>query len=141
MTNNALASGGDFGPTWPEVVPPPKAPLRELTRPERTAIRKLVTDMCANYDRAHGCLILECSCYMLNKYWTDANCKYFQRGVLPLDPMLEAALLNQAIETRTCAVCGKPYIPDGKQVYCGAVCADNARRKQNRERMRKRRSV
>ena len=29
---------------------------RELTRAERTAIRKLVTSMCANYDKDYGCL-------------------------------------------------------------------------------------
>lgn len=29
---------------------------RELTRDERKGIRKLVTEMCANYDRGYGCL-------------------------------------------------------------------------------------
>ena len=31
---------------------------RELTRDERKGIRKLVTEMCANYDREYGCLPL-----------------------------------------------------------------------------------
>lgn len=30
---------------------------RELTRDERKGIRKLVTEMCANYDRDYGCLL------------------------------------------------------------------------------------
>lgn len=33
---------------------------RELTREEKTAIRKLVTRLCANYDRDMGCLPLDC---------------------------------------------------------------------------------
>ena len=34
---------------------------RELTREEKAAIRKLVTRLCANYDRDVGCLPLELS--------------------------------------------------------------------------------
>ena len=47
---------------------------RELTRDERKGIRKLVTEMCANYDREYGCLPLDCECYMLGKCWTGAYC-------------------------------------------------------------------
>lgn len=43
---------------------------RELTRDERKGIRKLVTEVCANYDRDYGCLPLDCECYMLGKCWT-----------------------------------------------------------------------
>ena len=35
-----------LGPSWPEVLM-----CRELSRDERKGIRKLVTEMCANYDR------------------------------------------------------------------------------------------
>lgn len=59
---------------------------RELTRQERTAIRALVTRWCANYDREHGCLPLDCECFMLGKCWTGAYCRYFREAVLPLDP-------------------------------------------------------
>ena len=51
---------------------------RELTREEKAAIRKLVTRLCANYDRDVGCLPLDCPCYMLEKYWTGALCRYFR---------------------------------------------------------------
>ena len=61
---------------------------RELTRDERKGIRKLVTEMCANYDRDYGCLPLDCECYMLGKWWTGAYCRYFREAVLPLDPVL-----------------------------------------------------
>ena len=40
---------------------------RELTRQEKTAIRKLVTKWCANYDKDYGCLPMDCPCYMLGK--------------------------------------------------------------------------
>ena len=54
-----------LGPSWPEVLM-----CRELTRDERKSIRKLVTEMCTNYDREYGCLPLDCECYMLDKCWT-----------------------------------------------------------------------
>ena len=65
---------------------------RELTRAERAAIRKLVKRWCANYDPEYGCLPLGCECYMLNKWWTDAYCRYFREAVLPLAPELARAL-------------------------------------------------
>ena len=46
---------------------------RELTREERAAIRALVVKWCANYDRAVGCLPLDCECYMLGKTWTGGG--------------------------------------------------------------------
>ena len=60
---------------------------RELTREEKTAIRKLVTRLCANYDRDMGCLPLDGSCYMLEKCWTGALCywqsHFYAYGRLP----------------------------------------------------------
>ena len=74
---------------------------RELTREERAAIRALVVKWCANYDRAVGCLPLDCECYMLGKTWTGPLCRYFRAAVLPLDPLLEAALTAPGpVETR-----------------------------------------
>ena len=46
---------------------------RELTRDERKGIRKLVTEMCANYDREYGCLPLDCECYMLGKCSSESR--------------------------------------------------------------------
>lgn len=114
---------------------------RELTREEKAAIRALVVKWCANYDREYGCLPLDCECYMLGKCWTGAYCRYFREAVLPLDPALEAALSGQgpAPETRHCPVCGRPFIQEGRQVYCSAKCAEIARRKRQRGYMRKRR--
>lgn len=114
---------------------------RELTREERAAIRKLVTSMCANYDRDYGCLPLDCECYMLGKWWTGAYCRYFREAVLPNDSILEAALTTEgpAPDTSSCPVCGRPFFPDGRQRYCSEACSKTAHRKQQREHMRKKR--
>ena len=115
------------------------APIRELTREERDAIKKLVVKMCANYQRDYGCLPLEADCYMLGKWWTGAYCKYFQSAVLPLDPALEAALVGRAVDMRPCAYCGNLYHATSRRLYCSAACAGKAQRRQQREHMRKKR--
>ena len=113
---------------------------RELTRQEKTAIKKLVTDMCANYDKQQGCLPLDCDCYMFGKCLTGDYCKYFQKAVLPLDPILEASLLNgEAPPQNICAICKTLFIADGKQSYCAAACKAEGNRRKSRERMRKKR--
>lgn len=114
---------------------------RELTREEKTAIRKLVTKWCANYDRDYGCLPLDCPCYMLGKCWTGALCRYFREAVLPTDPALEAALTSEgaAPDFKPCPICGGAVLPDGRQAYCSAACARAARKQQKRAHMRKKR--
>ena len=112
---------------------------RELTRDEKAAIKKLVVSMCANFDREYGCLPLECECVMLHKCWTGGGCRYFRDAVLPLDPMLVAAIMGEAVETRPCALCGGVFPVDGKRVYCSAACEKNALRKKKRDYMRKKR--
>ena len=104
---------------------------RELTREEKAAIRALVVKWCANYDREYGCLPLDCEGY----------CRYFREAVLPLDPLLEAALSGQgpAPETRPCPVCGRPALLDGRRRYCSEACARAALREQKRDYMRKKR--
>ena len=87
------------------------------------------------------CLPLDTGCYMLTKYWTGAYCKYFQNAVLPLDPVLEAALTGSgpAENARMCAACGKPiHAANNRAKYCGG-CAGSVRRKRQREYMRKNR--
>jgi hypothetical protein len=89
---------------------------REMTRAERAAIRRLVVTLCANYDDEYGCLPLDCDCVMLHKVWTGGGCKYFRNSVLPVDPVLEAALSGRAVPAvKKCTACGKAFIPDGKQ--------------------------
>ena len=69
---------------------------RELKRSEQSAIRKLVTELCANYDSQDKiCLPLDSPCYMLNKWWTGAYCRYFEKAVLPVDAALESAITGE----------------------------------------------
>lgn len=57
---------------------------RELTRTEKTAIRRLVSKWCANYDRDCGCLPLDCECYMFGKCWTGLIAATSARQFCPL---------------------------------------------------------
>ena len=127
-----------LGPTWPEAL----SMGRELTRDERKKIRRLVTAGCANYDSGEdACLPLDCSCYMLGKSWTGSFCRYFRENVLPLDPVLEKTICEEGPppDTKLCAICGKPFLPEGRQAYCSPACKDEGNRRRSRERMRKKR--
>ena len=112
---------------------------RELTSKERIAIRKLVKGMCANYSGEYGCLLLNDSCYMLGKWWTGGCCRYFQRAVLPLDPVLEAALMGQrdGLIYKVCPICGGAYFPVTSQAYCSEACRIKGSREVNRQRQRR----
>ena len=99
---------------------------RELTGREKQRIKKLVTSLCANYDKEYGCLPLDCDCPMLGICFTNsALCRYFRKSVLPEDAGLEAVFTQ--ISTTHCKQCGKPFPTDGKR----------ARRKQTAARVRK----
>jgi len=115
---------------------------RELTRRERREIKRLVVEMCANYDRDYGCLPLDYGrCYMLDKWWTGSYCKYFRNAVLPFNPALEVALTGSgsAGNMKPCAVCGKPFIPAGRQAYCSDSCRVQGTREKEREKKRNQR--
>lgn len=117
-------------------------PSRELTRKERAAIRRLVTELCANYDNQDKlCLPLDCPCYMLHKWWTGSLCRYFREAVLPTDPALESAITGEdtSLKQKICPVCGKSYLPTTSQAYCSDFCRTFARRKSERERKRRER--
>ena len=109
---------------------------RELTGREKQRIKKLVTSLCANYDKEYGCLPLDCDCPMLGICFTNsALCRYFRKSVLPEDAGLEA-VFTQISPTHS-KQCGKPIPTDGKRVYCSQRCAEEARRKQTAARVRK----
>lgn len=110
-----------------------------MNRSERATIRKLVTELCANYDSQDKiCLPLDSPCYMLNKWWTGAYCRYFEKAVLPVDAALESAITGEdtSMRQKICPVCGKAYLPTTSQAYCSAACRVYARRKSERERKR-----
>ena len=109
---------------------------RELTGREKSRIRKLVTNLCANYDKEYGCLPLDCDCYMFGICYTNsALCRYFRNAVLPEDTEL-TALFNHT-PTKVCAQCGKRFPAAGEETYCSQACAVEARRQQAAARVRK----
>lgn len=113
---------------------------RELTREERAEIRRLVTERCANYDNtSRTCLPLDGSCYMLDKWWTGAFCRYFRDAILPTEPTLKALWTDNQISSqyKRCSMCGKPFLPITKQTYCSDACRVAARRMSERARKRR----
>ena len=109
---------------------------RELTGREKQRIKKLVTSLCANYDKEYGCLPLDCDCPMLGICFTNsALCRYFRKSVLPEDAGLEAVFTQTP--TTHCKQCGKLFQTDEKRVYCSQHCTEEARRKQTAARVRK----
>ena len=102
--------------------PPMSNNYRELTGREKQRIKKLVTSLCANYDKEYGCLPLDCDCPVLGICFTNsALCRYFRKSVLPEDAGLEAVFTQTP--TTHCKQCGKPFPTDGKRVYCPQRCA------------------
>ena len=109
---------------------------RELTGREKQWIKKLVTSLCANYDKEYGCLPLDCDCPMFGICFTNsALCRYFRKSVLPEDAELEAVFTQTP--TTHGKQCGKPFPTDGKRVYCSQHCAEEACRRQTAARVRK----
>lgn len=109
---------------------------RELTGREKQWIKKLVTSLCANYDKEYGCLPLDCDCPMFGICFTNsALCRYFRKSVLPEDAELEAVFTQTP--TTHCKQCGNPFPTDGKRVYCSQHCAEEACRRQTAARVRK----
>ena len=111
---------------------------RELTGREKQRIKKLVTSLCANYDKEYGCLPLDCECPMFGICYTNsALCRRFRNALLPTDPELEAVFTHTP--TTICKQCGNLFPIDGKRVYCSERCAEAARRQQTAARVRKHR--
>lgn len=111
--------------------------FRELSPAEMRAIRELVIQECANYDRAaRECLPLECACYMVGRTSTGAFCRYFEESVLPLSLGLVESLTGQAGGAKVCPVCERRFYADGRRAYCSPRCRDKAKRVRSREWMK-----
>ena len=118
--------------------------FKELTHEELRDIKWLAANMCANFDREYGCLLLEGKCYMLYgvAYTCSALCKYYRHDVLPLNPRLEALFNGENIAEciKSCAICGNElYAVGNRAKYCNS-CARRVHRRQKNESDRKRRS-
>lgn len=111
---------------------------RELTAAERRTIRRSVLSECANYDNENGCLLLSSACFMLNKWWTDSYCRYFETSILPAYPVLEQALKGKlTANTKPCSVCGKRFPAMGRKIYCSEKCREQGRKKADAKRAKK----
>lgn len=111
---------------------------RELTCKEKWQIKRLVTSLCANYDKEYGCLPLDCNCYMFGICHTSsALCKWFLNALLPTEPELQAVFEPQPLAV--CKECSRHFPKNGKRIYCSEKCAKEARRKQTAARVRKHR--
>ena len=110
-----------------------------LNEAQYRKVKKLTRRLCANNDGG-CCLLLDdgdpCVCVQAISF--SLLCRYFREAVLPNDPELEAAL--QALPTKRCQHCGKPFPVSGRRVYCSEKCADAARKKQTAARVRKHRN-
>jgi hypothetical protein len=78
---------------------------------------------------------------MPGKWWTGAYCKHFQNALLPLNPVLRAALLGGgAVEMRPCGIFGTPF---AARLASGPIAqrlaGEKARNKRQRDYMRKKR--
>ena len=101
---------------------------RELTGREKQRLKKLITSLCANYDKEYGCLPLDCECPMFGICYTNsALCRYFRSAVLPTDAKLQAVFSSEPMPLTACGQCGKPFPADGKRMYCSQRCAEEAR--------------
>ena len=113
---------------------------RELTRHERADIKRLVLGECANWHETYRiCAPADKPCLMLEITHTGALCRYFKESVLSLNSRLEAALTQKPIRVKRCIVCGKDFIPTGRQAYCSEYCAGKGQRKMTAARVRKHR--
>ncbi len=78
---------------------------RELTGREKQRIKKLVTSLCANYDKEYGCLPLDCDCPMLGICFTNsALCRYFRKSVLPVYQQRTMQIFPQVCPAGRCRV-------------------------------------
>ena len=110
---------------------------RELSRWERQEMKRLVKSRCANYDNEYGCLILDCQCVMLHKWWTGGGCKYFRSSVLPAHKALEASLDRKHV--KVCKICGGGFVPNGSQAYCSDKCRADGEKQMTAARVKKHR--
>ena len=109
-------------------------------------VESLAKRECSDY--ADGlCISEDVPCHVISSRYDlirdgAVDCDCFMGIVLPLDPELEtkirkklrSSLSGSGQEEKTCAGCGKGFIPTGnRQLYCGR-CRGIRRRLQNRER-------
>lgn len=119
-----------------------------LTRKQKNEIKRLVRAECANHFPDDGgsrkmdfCVRRDRECAMMNPQ-DNKICAYFRDCVLPNNPTLEAELLHKDAQKKSCAICGKEFVPaNNRQIYCSVECEQKGNRIKSRARMEKKRGV
>lgn len=112
-----------------------------MTPDQLRRAKRLIRNECSNYDAEHNeCFPLDegdgCVCVQSISY--SLLCRYFRESVLPLDEKLMLELLPP-VNTKRCEICGKEYLPRGRNTRFCPDCAKKRIRKKARERMRQNR--
>ena len=110
-----------------------------LTPTRIREINKLARDMCANYDSGYKiCMLKDKPCPMLDKdIPKDEICTYLRDSVLPLNPLLEAAVLRKMVESKECVICGNRFAANGRQLYCSDKCERQGNKIKSRARVQR----
>ena len=113
----------------------------QMTPAQLKRAKKLIRAECCNYDAQNNeCFALDegdgCVCVQSISY--SLLCRYFRESVLPLDEKLMLELLPP-VNTKRCEICGREYLPRGRNTRFCPDCAKKRIRKKARERMRQNR--
>lgn len=116
----------------------------EMTTEQARKAFSLIRAECCNYESGNCKILMDDTDSKCKQLRTKAmHCNWFREAVLPLDKGLEVSIFNSNgnDNKKTCAECGKSFMPkNNKQKYC-LKCIPKVIRKQNSERQRKRRAM
>lgn len=115
--------------------------MSNLTFFDSKKVNALIKNECCNYD-AGNCVVLDDGEYHACPQRMEKKliCKWFKEAVLPLGPVLEAAVLRKEDPSTRCEICGTVFIPRSNRAKRCPGCSQKVKRKQQREYARKRRS-
>lgn len=117
-----------------------KVDLPRMSEEQCHRVKKLVCQLCANYDGG-SCLLLDDGDYhgCPQLIASAPICKYFRTAVLPADPELHSHVLGVSYHWKNCVLCGKAFVARSNRAkYCGP-CAQQERRRKTRDRVRRHR--
>ena len=122
-----------------KIVERPLQEYNRLTNEQLAAVKKLVKK-CCNYSQGF-CTALDegddCPCVQSFSY--SLICKWFRNAVLPMDPVLERKLRNEAL--KKCERCGKEIAATSNHTKYCASCKRIRRQELDAERKRKQRGT
>ena len=114
--------------------------MRKLTKYEIKRLKSLAVNNCANYGYENrSCLPADKDCRMLTIRYANECCAYFQKAVLPAEPVLYEALMAEnsaaVLCQKECKICGSMFFAARNQAYCSPACRAEGERLMNRNRV------